>query len=189
MSNKDIIKKSYNIIEETKYRYVLALLPAGIAGAIGNPATSRLLHTIIFMLMYIFFALILFLISFCAIYLWFYFPKAINWRGTIGRLEYFLSLFITNLFIEFISSILITPEDLNLNYSPTILSILIGIIITFLGIYIIICATIKRLNDIKWSKWLTIIALIPGICLFVTLPCIFMKGKDINPQSDSIQKD
>ena len=50
------------------------------------------------------------------------------------------------------------------------------------------CACIKRLNDLKWLKWLAIIHIIPFVTLSIRIPCLFIKGKSVKIDNNEIMQ-
>ncbi len=184
--SKKLLNKAFGIISENIILRILSLFfGVGIAGAIGNSIQLPFfLHIILVAFLASIFVCLISLFIFCIIVICLYMPKAVSWKNNIHRVEFVSVVFITNIIATF-SRVLYEPEYFNLNFQPTIFVVLIGVAICFFMLYLEICAYIKRLDDLKWSKWLVLIALIPYICLFIAIPCTFMKSKKEDGVIDS----
>jgi hypothetical protein len=93
-------------------------------------------------------------------------------------MEYFLVMLGT-IVIYLLNNFVYAPERYGLDYTPNNLMKIVGFVIAFFLIYIQICACVKRLNDLKWSKWLAVIDIIPIISFGIRIPCLFLKSKSI----------
>ncbi len=104
-------------------------------------------------------------------------------EGRIHRMPYFITAITTNILVVICGGLIGTALDPIASQAyGTDEGGLLGIIITasmlvLLSIYLQICATIKRLRDIKQSPYWSIIAIVPYLCIFITLPCLFIKSK------------
>lgn len=175
---KKLIIRALDITRENKIIQILSLFfGVGFAGAIGNSIQLPfLLHIFLVALLAVLFVFLISIFMFCIIFICLYIPKAISCKGNIHRLEFICVLFVTNIIATF-SRVLYEPAYFKLDFQPTIFITLIGIAICFFMVYLEICAYIKRLNDLKWSRWLVIVALIPVVCLGIAIPCTFIKSK------------
>ena len=189
--HKEIMDKLTALIGQKWLPVLLIAISGGISGVLFKGIhLSRISHTLLTGLSTAIIVALLYILLFGVVYTILYLPKSISWKGSIHRLEYFLVIlgsFILYLFNNFIYA----PERYGLDYKPTNLMLLIGYLIAFFLIYIQVCACIKRLNDLKWSKWLAIIHIIPFVSLGIRIPCLFIKSKvdNSNDSYDNVSSD
>lgn len=169
LTNKEILEKTTSMITNKYISIVCIALSAGITGILlSGIHIARGLHAIIFGLTCGITALLMYIVLSGITYSVLYMPKAVKWNGSIHRLEYFLVM--VAIFIVYALDYLIyAPERYGLEYRPTNLMMIIGFAIAFFLIYIQICACIKRLNDLKWSRWLAVIHVIPIVSLIIRM--------------------
>ena len=174
----EILEKAFNIVFENKIiKGICLFLGVGTAGTIGvSLSLPSFTNMLVIAALSGFLVIIYALLILCILIIALYMPKAISWKGNIHRAEFFIVIFITN-FISVLSRILYDPQFFSLDIQPSTFVMLIGIATCFFMVYLEICTYIKRLNDLKWSKWLAIIALIPYVCLALAIPCTFIKSK------------
>ena len=176
-TNKEILDKTLNLVNNNIFIYLAIIVSAVTAGIISQSITlPRLEHSFAFVGIMAVSVIAFYILSFCTAFICRYIPKAVSIKGNIHRMEYFLILVFAHMMYK-ASLFLYAPEDLKLSYTPTTLMFSIGVILTLFMLYVEICATIKRLNDLKWSKWLTVLTLIPYVCIVIRIPCLFFKGK------------
>ena len=174
----EILEKAFNIVFENKIiKGICLFLGVGTAGTIGVSLslpsfTNMLVIAALSGLLVIIYALIIFCILVVSLYM----PKAISWKGNIHRAEFIIVNLITNT-ISVLSRMLYDPEFFSLDIQPTTFVMLIGIAICFFMVYLEICTYIKRLNDIKWSKWLSALAIIPFISFVLFIFCAIKKSE------------
>ena len=187
-SNKEIFDKSLNLVNNNIFIYIAIIVSAVTAGVISQTISmSRFEHSLAFVGIMAVSVIVFYILSFCIAFICRYIPNAVSIRGNIHRLEYFLILVFAHLMYK-ASLYLYAPEDLKLSYTPTTLMFSIGVILTLFMLYVEICATIKRLNDLKWSKWLTVLTLIPYVCIVIRIPCLFFKGKIEKVEDNNINQ-
>ena len=177
LSNSEILKKTSGIIFNRIVSIICIALSAGIVGIITQQIhLTRFMHAVVFGLMFASLLLGIYIGLFSLIYCFLYFPKAIRWDGVIHRLEYFLVM-LTSMIIYALDFFIYAPERYGLEYKPTSVMLIIGFTVVLFLIYVQVCACIKRLNDLKWPKWLAIIHIIPIVSIAIRVPCLFVKGK------------
>lgn len=159
---------------------------AGIVIAISAGCTSILLNYLdlakfVRIFAFIFFMFLctvfFFALIFAVFYIIFYIPRAVKYNGVIHRLEFFFILFSTTLF-SVLNKLLFFSQEYKFDYAPTIFMYSIGILFYIFLFYVETSALLKRLRDIKWSKWLVIPGMIPVVCLLIRVPCLFIKSKN-----------
>lgn len=174
----EILEKAYNIVLENKIIKGLCLfLGVGTAGAIGaSIVLPSFIHIFLIAILSGIFVITYALIIFCILLIYFYLPKAISWKGIIHRAEFIIVVFVVNAVAAF-SRVLLKPQAFNLEFQPTTFWILISLVICFFMMYLEVCAYIKRLNDLKWSKWLSALAIIPFISFVLFIFCAIKKSQ------------
>ena len=93
------------------------------------------------------------------------------YKGKIGRLVYFITIFCVNLLTELLKHI----AKINYEYSLSIPIYIVGIIILFV---IQLFAIIKRLRDIDLNLWFAILLYIPYVNLICHILLICIKGRE-----------
>ena len=188
LSNDNILEKITDILTKRYVCFICVALAAGIAGILlEGIQMARWLHAIIAGLTCGIIVLVIYLALASITLIVSYLPKAVKWKGNIHRLEYFLVLLTTSIMCGLVNVIL-APECYGLEYKINNLMFIIGVVIAFFLTYIEVCACIKRLNDLKWSKWLAIIHIIPVVTLCLKIPCLFIKGKSVKIDNNEIMQ-
>lgn len=184
-TNKELWEQSLNLVKNNIFIYltiIVALAVAIISGRTISHSNPEYIIAVIGITAVS--AIVFYILSLLVSFICLYIPKAVTINGVIHRLEYFAILIFSAVMYK-TCLLLYAPEDLKLNYTPTTLMFSMGAILTLFVLYIEICATIKRLKDLNWSKWLVILTLIPYVCILIRIPCLFFKGKINTSDQDS----
>lgn len=188
LSNDKIFEKITDILTKRYVCFICVALAASITGILlEGIQMARWLHAIIAGLTCGIITLVIYLALASITLIVLYLPKAVKWKGSIHRLEYFLVLLATDIMYGLVNFIY-APERYGLEYKTNNFMFIIGTIIAFFLIYIEVCACIKRLNDLKWSKLLAIIHIIPFVTLSIRIPCLFIKGKSVKIDNNEIMQ-
>lgn len=98
-----------------------------------------------------------------------------DFHGYLDRKNYIAVLVIVGI-IGTVLRVLLFPEADEQKFNMTSLTQALLYIIWGFIVYVEICASLKRLNDLQWNKWLVLITLIPVAALIIRIPCVFKKG-------------
>lgn len=90
-------------------------------------------------------------------------------RGKLHRLNYFCINFVCNFIFNKYNDTIST----NITDNITLLVFFLNLLIIALVFYIQICAVIKRLNDVKSSRWLAIFTLVPIVNIALGIYLLF----------------
>ena len=97
--------------------------------------------------------------------------------GRFGRAGYLTYIFST--FLVILSILGIAPSVIA-NLGDNLFFVIGGVMLV---VYILISVLsfifmIRRLHDLNWSGWLSVLMLIPLINLIIIIPCLFFRGTD-----------
>jgi len=103
--------------------------------------------------------------------------KILTWKGRINRLQYLLVSVIIYIVTFLIVLILVKQYSVD---QTSIYQLPVFIVLLLLNLYLVICNTIKRLNDIGLNKLFTLIVFVPYVNMGFWIYLLVKKGKVLN---------
>lgn len=99
----------------------------------------------------------------------------VSFSGRVGRMNFFIGLLVSVVLLTILKSLV--------DEFPGVLAIIFGIVTMVAAIWVVVFAIslyIRRLHDVGWSGWWTLLTLVPLVNLVLFLILLFMPGKKEN---------